>query len=78
MLQWNHKEARFFCIKRKNVIYISLGTVFNQEIDFYNLCFKAFENTDYTVVMSIGGKTQLFDLGEMPEKLYCEKLRSTN
>ncbi|MGE7693816.1 macrolide family glycosyltransferase [Lysinibacillus sp. NPDC094177] len=54
-------------IKGKSPIYISLGTVLNRAIDFYKLCFKAFENTEHTVVMSIGGQTQLDDLGEIPE-----------
>ncbi|MFT9820668.1 macrolide family glycosyltransferase [Lysinibacillus sp. NPDC056185] len=54
-------------IKEKSPIYISLGTVLNQAIDFYKLCFKAFENTEHTVVMSIGGQTQLDELGEIPE-----------
>ncbi|MEH6980251.1 MULTISPECIES: macrolide family glycosyltransferase [Bacillus] len=57
----------FTTIKGKSPIYISLGTVFNQAIDFYKLCFKAFENTDHTVVMSIGEKTQISDLGEIPK-----------
>jgi MGT family glycosyltransferase len=54
-------------IEEKSLIYISLGTVFNQAIDFYQLCFKAFGNTDHTVVMSIGEKTQISDLGEIPK-----------
>ena len=54
-------------IKGKRPIYISLGTVFNQAIDFYKLCFKAFGNTDHTVVMSIGEKTLISDLGEIPK-----------
>ena len=54
-------------IKGKKPIYISLGTVFNQAIDFYKLCFKAFGNTDHTIVMSIGEKIQLSDLGEIPK-----------
>ncbi|AZV43366.1 glycosyl transferase family 1 [Peribacillus asahii] len=54
-------------IKRKSPIYISLGTVFNQAIDFYKLCFKALGNTDHTVVMSIGEQTQLGELGEIPQ-----------
>ncbi|WP_312471589.1 macrolide family glycosyltransferase [Neobacillus sp.] len=54
-------------IKGKSPIYISLGTVFNQAIDFYKLCFKAFGNTDHTVVMSIGEKAQISDLGEIPK-----------
>ncbi|QPA31114.1 macrolide family glycosyltransferase [Thermaerobacillus caldiproteolyticus] len=54
-------------IKGKSPIYISLGTVFNQAIDFYKLCFKAFGNTDHTVVMSIGKQNQISDLGEIPK-----------
>ncbi|MGG4507174.1 macrolide family glycosyltransferase [Heyndrickxia sporothermodurans] len=53
-------------IKGKNPIYISLGTVVNQAIDFYKLCLKALENTDHSVIMSIGEKVQLSDLGEIP------------
>ncbi|WP_027409365.1 macrolide family glycosyltransferase [Anoxybacteroides tepidamans] len=77
-------------IKEKSPIYISLGTVFNQAIDFYKLCFKALGNTDHTVVMSIGTKTHISDLGEIPknfivknyvpqiEVLKCSKLFITH
>ncbi|OXS74771.1 glycosyl transferase family 1 [Lysinibacillus sp. KCTC 33748] len=51
----------------KSPIYISLGTVLNQAIDFYKLCLKAFGNTEHTVVMSIGEQTPLDALGEIPE-----------
>ncbi|WP_312111234.1 macrolide family glycosyltransferase [Brevibacillus reuszeri] len=54
-------------IKGKSPIYISLGTVMNQAVDFYQLCFQALGNTDYTVVMSIGDKVQMADLGEIPK-----------
>lgn len=63
----NQENFDFTAIKGKNPIYISLGTVFNQSIDFYKLCFDAFENTDHTIVMSIGNKTQISDLGEIPK-----------
>ena len=53
-------------IKGKSLIYISLGTVSNQAIDFYKLCIKAFGNTEHTVVMSIGENNQIADLGEIP------------
>ncbi|OKP80098.1 glycosyl transferase family 1 [Paenibacillus helianthi] len=53
-------------IKGKNLIYISLGTVFNQAIDFYKLCFEAFKNTDHSIVMAIGNKVQISDLGDVP------------
>ncbi|MGE6229956.1 macrolide family glycosyltransferase [Paenibacillus chitinolyticus] len=54
-------------IKGKDPIYISLGTVFNQAIDFYKLCFEAFGNTEYTIVMSVGNNTLISDLGEIPD-----------
>ncbi|MEK3917819.1 macrolide family glycosyltransferase [Paenibacillus sp. FSL H7-0331] len=54
-------------IKEKSPIYISLGTVFNQAIDFYKLCLEALGNTDHTIVMSIGNKTQISDLGVIPK-----------
>ncbi|MEF2966601.1 macrolide family glycosyltransferase [Paenibacillus sp. M1] len=51
----------------KHPIYISLGTVFNQAVEFYKLCFEAFGNTDHTIVMSIGDKVRISDLGETPD-----------
>ncbi|QHT58856.1 glycosyl transferase family 1 [Paenibacillus lycopersici] len=53
-------------LEGKAVIYISLGTVFNLAADFYRLCFEALGNTAYTVVMSVGSRTRLSDLGEIP------------
>lgn len=54
-------------IKGKNPIYISLGTVFNEAVDFYKLCFEAFGNTEHTVVMSVGNNTLISELGEIPD-----------
>lgn len=54
-------------IKGKSLIYISLGTVFNQAADFYKLCFEAFGNSEHSVVMSIGDKVKIDDLGDIPE-----------
>jgi MGT family glycosyltransferase len=53
-------------IKGKDPLYISLGTVFNQAIDFYKLCFEAFGNTEQLVVMSVGNRTRMADLGDIP------------
>lgn len=60
-------------IKGKRPIYISLGTVFNQALDFYKLCFEAFGNSNHTVVMSIGKQTPLIDLGEIPQNFIVKK-----
>ena len=40
-------------LKGKKVIYISLGTAYNNNPKFYRECFKAFKDTEYVVVMSM-------------------------
>jgi len=50
----------------KLVIYISLGTVFNDKADFYRLCFEAFVDLNVRVVMSVGSKTDMACLGTIP------------
>ncbi|MEK4030520.1 macrolide family glycosyltransferase [Pseudobacillus sp. FSL P4-0506] len=53
--------------KDKKVVYISLGTVLNQNQDFYQNCIKAFAKTNYDIVMSVGEKTEISSLGNIPE-----------
>lgn len=48
------------------LIYISLGTVFNELPDFYRACFAAFADAPYQVVMAIGKNTDRSQLGETP------------
>jgi MGT family glycosyltransferase len=48
------------------VIYISLGTVFNDHPAFYRLCFDAFAGLPYWVVLSIGTRTDSLRLGTIP------------
>jgi MGT family glycosyltransferase len=51
--------------ERKN-IYISLGTVLNENQNFYQNCIKAFENSNYEVIMSVGEKIDKNSLGAVP------------
>ena len=48
------------------VIYISLGTVFNDKADFYRMCYEAFADINRTVVLSVGKRTDIASLGTMP------------
>jgi MGT family glycosyltransferase len=48
------------------LIYISLGTVINENREFYEQCFKAFKDTDYQVVMSVGKRIDIATLGAIP------------
>ncbi|WMT43185.1 glycosyltransferase [Paenibacillus sp. D2_2] len=67
-----HESFDYTAIKENSPIYISLGTVFNQAVDFYKLCFEAFENTDYTIVMSVGDRVQISDLGDIPRNFIVQ------
>lgn len=51
------------------VVYVSLGTLFNQELDFYRLCLRTFADEDVRVVMSIGTSTALDALGPIPPNI---------
>lgn len=48
------------------IIYISLGTVFNEKADFYRTCFEAFGSSNRQVVMSVGTRTDIAALGAIP------------
>ncbi|MFB5192822.1 macrolide family glycosyltransferase [Alicyclobacillus fastidiosus] len=61
-----HDPFDFTHVDTDNLIYISLGTVFNRAVDFYKLCFEAFANTKYTVILSVGEQTSLAELGDIP------------
>ncbi|MFM1654239.1 macrolide family glycosyltransferase [Brevibacillus sp. B_LB10_24] len=59
-------EFDFSHVDTNHLIYISLGTVLNQAVDFYKLCFAAFAETKYTVILSVGKQTQIAELGDIP------------
>jgi MGT family glycosyltransferase len=48
------------------LIYISLGTVFNDNPSFFRDCIAAFAESDYQVVMTLGKRLPIETLGEIP------------
>lgn len=56
----------FAHVDMDHLIYISFGTVINQAVDFYKLCFDAFGETKYSVILSVGGQTSIAELGHIP------------
>ncbi|WP_315068861.1 macrolide family glycosyltransferase [uncultured Clostridium sp.] len=52
--------------ENKKIIYISLGTVFNDLVEFYEDCFKAFKDVDAKVIMSVGKKININMFKEIP------------
>lgn len=55
------------------VIYISLGTVFNDKADFYRMCHEAFASIKNTVVLSIGKRTNIAALGAIPRNFIVQE-----
>ncbi len=48
------------------LIYISLGTLFNNNLPFYKMCVEALSGVNARVIMSIGKKIAVQDLGALP------------
>ena len=55
---------------KNSIIYISLGTLQNENIFFYKKCIEAFRDSDFSVIMSIGKKIDIKELGEIPANFY--------
>ena len=54
---------------KDTLIYISMGTVVNDLADFYKKCIRAFADTEYQVIMSIGNLVEEKELGELPDNI---------
>jgi MGT family glycosyltransferase len=50
----------------KPLVYISLGTLFNDRPEFYRLCLAALESSPCQVVLAIGHRTAMQALGPVP------------
>ncbi|KPI48600.1 glucosyltransferase [Clostridioides difficile] len=52
--------------KKRKLIYISLGTINNKNVNFYENCIKAFKDCDVDIIMSVGRDTDIKSLGNIP------------
>jgi MGT family glycosyltransferase len=57
----------FYKLKDKKVVYISLGTLHNDNVHFYKTCLDAFANKEYYVVVSVGFDIDLDNFLDLPE-----------
>lgn len=54
-------------LKNKKVVFISLGTIFNIDSEFYEKCFKVFEHYEAIFVLSIGNNLDIKDFSNIPD-----------
>ncbi|PFJ13378.1 glycosyl transferase [Bacillus cereus] len=59
-------------LQNKKVIFISMGTVFNEQPELYKKCFEAFKDVDATVILVVGKKININQFENIPHnfKLY--------
>ena len=57
---------------RKPVVYVSLGTLFNDDAAFYRNCFEALAGEEVDVIMSIGTNVPKASLGSAPANFMVE------
>jgi MGT family glycosyltransferase len=64
-----HEQPDDFPLDRlqgESTLYISLGTVFTNKVDFYRMCFTAFGDKPWPVVMGYGSRLDRGALGPVP------------
>ncbi|MED1123495.1 macrolide family glycosyltransferase [Bacillus atrophaeus] len=54
-------------IENENVLFISMGTIFNNQKEFFNQCLEACQGFEGKVVLAIGKQLKQSDLNEIPE-----------
>ena len=57
----------------KKTLYISLGTVNNQEASFFRNCIEALKDSDWNVIMSVGNMIDRKELGDIPANFRVEQ-----
>ena len=64
-------EFSYQRFKNEKVIFISMGTVFNEQPALYEKCFEAFKDVDATVVLVVGKKINISQFENIPKILSC-------
>lgn len=60
-------------LKDKKVIFISMGTILNQQQTLYEKCFEAFKDTPATIVLAVGKKTNIEQFKNVPPNFILYK-----
>lgn len=55
--------------KAEKLIYISMGTVNNDMLPLYKTCIRAFGQTPYQVILSVGDLVEMASFGDLPENV---------
>ncbi|WP_185154144.1 glycosyltransferase [Fulvivirga sp. M361] len=56
-------------IGKKELVYISMGTIVSQELQFFRSCIDLFSNKDVRVIISVGSRALLSYFGDVPDHI---------
>ena len=59
--------------KSDKLIYISMGTVVNDSVEFYKKCIEAFADAEYQVIISVGNLINIEELGTIPDNIMISR-----
>lgn len=59
-------ESTLIYNDKSKLIYISLGTIFNKSVEFYESCFEAFGSMDVKIIMSVGMNIDISSFKNVP------------
>lgn len=60
-------EPELISKEKSKIIYISLGTIFNKSVEFYESCFEAFRGMDAKIIMSVGMNIDIDSFKDIPD-----------
>ena len=65
------ENFKFTKDKSKKLIYVSCGTVFNSDINYYRTCIEAFKDSDeYQIIITVGQYLDLKIFKDIPKKYF--------
>lgn len=59
--------------ENEKIIFVSMGTIFNQQLEIYNLCVEALKDFEGKVILSIGKNTKTEELAHIPENFVVKQ-----
>jgi MGT family glycosyltransferase len=62
-------DVSFERVQGQRLIYVSLGTLNNDDVAFFNTCIKAFADSPHIVIMTTGKRIAPNSLGPLPENV---------
>lgn len=73
LLHKRDNDIASFLKGKKHIVYISLGTINNDDVHFFRTCIEVFKYTDCTVIISLGKQLSLNDLPLLPDNFFVRE-----